>query len=298
MEPPLDCLVIGAGPAGLTAAIYLARFRRRVLVIDGGDSRAAWIPRSHNLPGFPGGIGGPDLLGRMAAQAASFSAVLRPGIVRRLERDGDWFRARLDDATPRARTLLLATGSVDRVPRLPGLRQAVREGRIRYCGICDAYEVIDRRIAVLGPGAHGVREALFLRAYSPDITLICPDAAALPDAVGRKCLDDAAITLLDAPLRAIDTQGGRVGVTTQDGARHMFEHLYAALGSDARSALVTGLGAELTDAGCVLTDAHQRTSVDGLFAAGDVVAGVDQISVAMGHAAIAATAIHNRLRGA
>ncbi len=295
---PLDCLVVGAGPAGLTAAIYLARFRRRFAVIDGGDSRAAWIPRSHNLPGFPDGITGPELLARMTAQASRYGAALRPGLVTGLRRVRGGFAASLDDETLHARTVLLATGAQDRAPAMQGLRDAVRRGLVRYCGICDAFEIIGRRLAVLGAGGHGARECLFLRAYSDDVTLFLPEQPVAPDAGLRRRLLAAGVTLAASPLAMAKAAGAVVEIVTRDGAHHRFDHLYAALGSAVRSDLVAPLGAELTDAGCVVTDAHQRTSVDGLFAAGDVVVGVDQIAAAMGHAAIAATAIHNRLRGA
>jgi thioredoxin reductase (NADPH) len=294
----LDCLVIGGGPAGLAAAIYLARFRRRVLVVDGADSRAAWIPRSHNLPGFPDGVGGSELLQRMRLQAQRYGAPIRTGLASSLARGPEGFEAVVDGEAVRARTVLLATGSMDRRPALPGLRDAVCRGLVRYCGICDAFEVIDRRLGVLSPGAHGVREALFLRGYSADVTLVCPDADSFPDEAGRMALAQAGVVVAAAPLRALATAGGQVVADTTDGQRLVFEHLYAALGSVVRSDLVRGLGAELTAPGCVVTDAHQHSSVDGLFAAGDVVVGVDQISAAMGQAAIAATAIHNRLRGA
>ena len=298
LAAPLDCLVIGAGPAGLTAAIYLARFRRRFAVLDGGDSRASWIPRSHNLPGFPDGIGGPELLARMAAQAVRYGATILPGNAATLQHAPDGFAVAVDGQVLRARTVLLATGSLDRSPDMPGLQDAVASGRIRYCGICDAYEVIGRRLGVLGPLDHGVREAQFLRTYSDDVTLIAPDAASLPDAAGREVLQSSGITVAGAPLRSVAVDGEHVVLQTTDGERLVFDHLYAALGSEVRSAIVRGLGAELTAPGCVVTDAHQRSSIEGLFAAGDVVVGVDQISAAMGHAAIAATAIHNRLRGA
>src|ERR1041385_8055428 len=95
VAPPLDALVIGAGPAGLSAAIYLARFKRRFVVVHGGDSRAKYIPLSRNHPGFPDGISGPDLLDRMQCQAERFGAVLRQGEIRNLRLLDDGFTARL-----------------------------------------------------------------------------------------------------------------------------------------------------------------------------------------------------------
>ena len=111
----LDCLIIGGGPAGLTAAIYLARYRRQALVVDAGESRAALIPESHNYPGFQG-IAGPALLERLRAQARRYGAELRRGTVSALARDGDVFTAVADGERLRARTVILATGLVDKKP--------------------------------------------------------------------------------------------------------------------------------------------------------------------------------------
>src|SRR5579875_1755194 len=109
MAEVLDCAVIGGGPAGLTAAIYLARFRRRVTVFDAGRSRAEWIPRSHNLPGFPDGVHGPVLLEKMREQARRYGAALQRTEVGSLERQGGVFVVGVDGEPVQARTVLLAT---------------------------------------------------------------------------------------------------------------------------------------------------------------------------------------------
>ena len=98
-----EVLIIGAGPAGLTAATYLGRFRRRTLVVDGGAPRACWIPLSHNMPGFPAGVTGADILKRMREQAEEYNAVVEPGRVQRLTQDGDVFVAEMDGRAVRAR---------------------------------------------------------------------------------------------------------------------------------------------------------------------------------------------------
>src|SRR5688572_6231147 len=108
-----DALVVGAGPAGLTAAIYLARFRRDFLVLDSGASRAAWIPRTRNHPGFPNGIRGKTLLARMRRQAETYGAAFRSGLVENLQPEGRHFQLTFDGAPMFARKLILATGVVD-----------------------------------------------------------------------------------------------------------------------------------------------------------------------------------------
>src|SRR5687767_8383844 len=150
MDAPWDCLIVGGGPAGLTAATYLARFRRSTLVIDAGESRAALIPTSHNYPAFADGISGPDLLDRLRAQASQYGAVLRVASVERLERLGREFIATVDQGGEvRAQTVIVATGIVDEKPNLPGMPQFIYRGRVRFCPICDGYEAMDRRIAVI-----------------------------------------------------------------------------------------------------------------------------------------------------
>ena len=143
-------LIIGGGPAGLTAATYLARYRRSVLLIDDGKSRAALIPETHNFPGFQG-IKGTDLLSRLRAQAKNYDVTFESGHVLKLGRASGTFTARTRDKEVRARRVLLATGLVDESPAIAGLAHGVYTGAIRYCPICDGYEAMDRRVGVLGP---------------------------------------------------------------------------------------------------------------------------------------------------
>ncbi|MEL6065187.1 NAD(P)/FAD-dependent oxidoreductase [Methylobacterium sp. DCY52] len=298
-ESALDCLVIGGGPAGLTAAIYLARFRRRFQVVDAGRSRAALIPTSHNHAGFPEGIHGRTLLGRMTEQARRYGAHIVRGSITHLERRPDGvFVATVGSERIAARTVLLATGVVDREPALPDVPDAIQRGLVRHCGICDGYEILGKRVAVIGHGSSGLHEAMFLRTYTFDVTLLslgCP--LSLSEDERRKAAE-AGIGVVEEPVERVIVDGDEVrALAMRDGDHRSFDALYSALGSDARSDLVRGLGTHLDDKGCVVTDEHQRSSTDGLFAAGDVVRSLDQISVAMGQAAIAATAIHNRLRG-
>uniref|UniRef100_UPI002811B864 NAD(P)/FAD-dependent oxidoreductase n=1 Tax=Phenylobacterium sp. TaxID=1871053 RepID=UPI002811B864 len=165
---PLDCLVIGAGPAGLTAAIYLARFRRNFVVIESGGSRAAWIPRSHNHPGFPDGVNGKVLLSRMRRQAEKYGADIRSGRVETLTPLKSGFRIETETETFLSRTVILATGVIDNAPNIPGLERGVEKGLVRICPICDGYEVIGCKVGVIGTDDHCAREAIFIRTWSDD----------------------------------------------------------------------------------------------------------------------------------
>jgi thioredoxin reductase (NADPH) len=291
-----DCIIIGAGPAGLTAAIYLARFHLRIRLFDCGSSRAALISLTRNHAGYPDGIAGIELLRLMREQAEKYGAVREEARVTAIERQGEDFTVRIGERQLAARTVLLATGVVNRRPRIADAvhDEALARGLLRYCPICDGYEVTDKTVGVIGTGDHGMREALFLRGYTRDVTLIAPGAAHDLDDICAAKLDAAGIAHVDSPCDMIRIDGDRIAVRTAAG-EIMFDSLYPALGSDIRSELAVAAGARAGEDGCLEVDAHQRTSIPGLFAAGDVVKGLDQISHAMGEAGVAATSIRNLL---
>jgi len=296
ISPPLDCVIVGAGPAGLTAAIYLARFHLSVALVDSGSSRAMSIPCTRNHAGYPEGIPGAELIRRMREQAASFGATVSPGVVSLLQREHDLFLIHCGSVVLSARTVLLATGVVNNRPPMEPAEHdtAVAAGLIRYCPICDGYEVTDKRIGVIGTGAHGLKEAMFLRMYSGEITLIAPEHGhALTDGE-RLTLDRLAISVAESPCRGLQVRNGGMTVQTLDTAL-MFDTVYPALGSVVRSELAVALGAAATVEGTLVVDQHQRTTIAGLYAAGDVTKGLDQISHAMGEAGVAATTIRNDL---
>ena len=297
MTTKLDCLVIGGGPAGLTAAIYLGRFRRNFVVANSGASRALWIPKSHNHAGFPEGVIGSELVSRMRSQAMKYGARIVSETVSELTQLADGtFDATLENIRINARTVLLATGVIDKEPALPNLFDGVQKGLIRHCGICDGYEVIDHKIAVIGYGETGLGEALFLRNYTSDITLMSLGEPLNLDSAQRRKMQSAGIKTVEEAVTQVEIDGGRIVALTVNGHGTLeFDTLYSALGYAPRSSLAGALGAALENH-CVVTDEHQRSTVPNFFVAGDVAKGVDQISVAMGHAAAAATAIHNSLR--
>ena len=292
-----DCIIIGAGPAGLTAAIYLARYHLSIRLFDCGTSRAAWIPCTRNLAGFPDGIEGKELLRRMHEQARKFGAIREEKRVEHLAKTGDAFVVGTDTGTYRARRVLLATGVVNRRPTDMDddlHKEALARGLLRYCPVCDGYEVTDRRIAVIGTGPHGTAEAQFLRGYTADVSLIAPDGAHELDDECHASLDEAGIRTIAGPCGGWAIEGERLAFDTAEG-RMTFDSVYPALGSHVRSELAQMAGAETTGDACVVVDDHLRTSIPGLFAAGDVVKGLDQISHAMGQAGVAATTIRNHL---
>ena len=297
-EPILDCLIIGGGPAGLTAAIYLARFHLDILVVDGGKSRAGWIPCTRNVSGFPDGINGKELLERMRQQACKYGAKIETEFVTKLERDERTgiFTATWGSGCATARTVLLATGVANRRPPMDEELhdQALSRGLVRYCPICDGYEVTDKKVGVIGSDSHGVAEALFIRSFTADVTLIAPDKALQLKPDDYRRLQEAGIECVDGPAHAVAIPDGCIVVDTADG-HFTFDSIYPALGSDTHVQLAEMAGADLSEDACIKVDSHQRTSVPGLYAAGDVVIGLDQISHSMGEGGVAATTIRNDL---
>ena len=296
MENTLDCLIIGGGPAGLTAAIYLSRFHLDIMVVDGGKSRAAWIPTSHNHAGYPEGINGEELLRRMREQAQLYGTKIETGQVSRLEQcDGAWV-AEWGSGPVAAKSVLLATGVTNRRPPMDMELHddAMARGLIRYCPICDGYEVTDKKIAVIGTGERGTAEVRFLRSYTADMTFVSPDLPHDLDDELRAELDEMGVTLIDGPVTAIEPGDETIALVTASG-RHDFASVYPALGSDTHILLAEMVGASLAGDACLKVDSHQRTSVVGIYAAGDLVLGLDQISHAMGEGGVAATTIRNDL---
>jgi thioredoxin reductase (NADPH) len=295
-EMDYDCLVVGGGPAGLTAAIYLVRYHLSLKVIDAGKSRAGWIPCSHNHAGFPGGISGKELLARMREQAQMYGASISTGRVTRVDEIEGGFKAEWGSGTATARKILLATGVTNRRPPMDEdlHDQALAEGLIRYCPVCDGYEVTDKKVGVIGSGSHGVAEAVFIRGFTEDITLIAPDRAHDLSDEDRARMKEFGIKCVDGPCQAVAAVDKCITVATPYG-EHVFDSIYPALGSDTHTELAKQLGAELAEDGSVIVDDHQRTNIHGFYAAGDVVAGLDQISHAMGEGGVAATTIRNDL---
>jgi thioredoxin reductase (NADPH) len=298
MDEPLDCLIVGGGPAGLTAAIYLARFHLDILVVDEGKSRAGWIPCTRNVSGFPDGIEGTELLKRMRDQACKYGAKVETERVTKLEldEDGGLFTATWGSGSRRAKTVLLATGVTNRRPPMDEElhADALARGLVRYCPICDGYEVTDKKVGVMGSDSHGVAEAVFIRSFTADVTLIAPDKALRLTTDDQRKLKDAGIESVDGPAQAVAIPNGCIVVDTAEG-HYAFDSIYPALGSDTHTQLGEMVGAKLAEDGCFLCDDHQRTSVKGLYAAGDVVHGLDQISHSMGEGGVAATTIRNDL---
>lgn len=292
----VECVIVGGGPGGLTAATYLGRFRRSVVVIDAGESRLNQIPLSRNIPGFPEGVSGHELHTRMRDQAERYGAQLLEGRVTRCEQDDDAFLLESSTGQFRAKAILLATGVEVTSPDMSDLERAIASGLIRYCPVCDGYEAANTRIGVLGGRRRSIEEAHFLRTYSDDVTYVPLGRGGELDRDQAQDARAAGIGIVDASCVGLEAGENTIELLLASGERRVFDTVYPCLGSSPRSALAERLGASLTEQAELITDKHMATNVPGLYAVGDVLHGLDQVASACGQAAIAATAIHNRLR--
>ncbi|MVW59460.1 FAD-binding protein [Massilia sp. NEAU-DD11] len=297
-----DTLIVGGGPGGLTAAIYLRRFTRNVALVDKGNSRLRLIPVSHNYPGFPEGVPGHILLGNLASQLQRYGGSVMPGEIVDLRIEdglfvGDYQPEGIDDIVQvRAHTVLLATGVADAGLPIENWREAVAFGSVRLCPVCDGFDVIDKRIAVATSDVNPVGHALFMRTFSADVTLFERGAPSMLSADDRRRLDAAGVRIVDSPLLSVTLDASMKPVLhTDDGQDHEADVFYPMLGENARSGLAAKLGARTAQCDEIVVDDHQQTTVPGLYAIGDVVVGLNQIAVAAGQAARAAVRIHNQL---
>ena len=286
-----DAIVIGGGPAGLTAAVYLARFRRSVLLVDAGHSRLASIPRTHNYPGFPDGISGSRLLARLRRQAEPYGIDVVSAHVDRLQRSDRGFGVFWAAGSARARKVLLATGVSDVAPDMPYLAEALRSGLLRYCPVCDGYEVIGLAVGVLCASSHGLAEARYLRHFTDRVSVFRQDDAVHFTGEERIEMVQAGIAVVEEPIVSIRQLTGQAIV--RRGERETACHaVYAALGLRIHSRLAAALGAATDGSGYLVVNPHHETTVEGLYAAGDVTAGLNQIAVATGGSATASSAMH------
>ena len=288
----VDVAIIGGGPAGLTAATYLRRFLRSVVVLDAGPSRARYIPESHNCPGFPQGVSGDELLARMREQAEGFGATIVRARADGLEHGPDGFVVAAEGGGWQAAKVIMATGLVDRLPDVPWAEDAIACGALRLCAVCDAYEARDSRVAILGPAKSLPGHARFLRGYTARLGVIPSDRDLEASAAGQMRALGIEVFGHGGEL-AFD--GERCRWQAGDRGEAVFDSVYPYLGYEGRNALVADWGLEAGEEGELKVDRHQQTGRPGLYAIGDVVSGLNQIAVAVGQAAVAATHAHNAL---
>lgn len=263
-------MIVGAGPAGLSAAVYMGRFRRRTLVVDCGDGRWSYGQRNENYLGFPSGVSALRLhqLGR--AQAERFGVTFRPWEVSAVRASRDGFVLETTGEPCRARTLIWAAGVHDRWPAFAGARRLV--GRhLFWCIVCDGWRARDRAVLILGDTDKAVSTTLQFLTYTRRVTLLTDPERRRISSRGRAKLAAGGIPLLGGKVRrVIAAKGGMTEVLLEDGRRIEAALLFSLFGSTPRSALLRGLPVGLAANGHVRIDDKNRTTMPAFFAAGDV----------------------------
>jgi thioredoxin reductase len=278
----VDLLILGGGPAGLSAALYTGRARRRVVVVDAGQPRHAVADGVHNLIGLEG-IHPMELRRRAWSDLAPFDVTRVEGRVDALHRDGDRWIARVGDDTVSARAVLLAVGVIDLLPDWPGL-QATWGHSVHVCPFCHGWEMRDRALVAYGQGDHLVQFATMLRSWSSDLVVLTGDTR-LSDA-DRSALEAHGIVVRAGHPTALEHVGRELtGLVLDDGARLSRTGMFLGV-RQRQTDLVRGLGLETVpdpfmDDGLVKTDEMGRTNLPMVWAAGDLCTRMQQVSSAI-----------------
>lgn len=291
----LDVVVVGAGPAGLSAALLLGRCRRRALVCEGGEHRNA---ASHALHGFltRDGTAPTELLrlGREGLRRYDTVELRETQVVEARREHGGFEVVLADGATVACRKLLLATGVVDELPRVPGF-DALYGRSAFHCPYCDGWEVRDRPLAVYGRGQRGKGLALELTGWSRDVLLMTDGPAEL-DARDRERLERSGIAVREERIERLEgTDGQLARVVLATGEALPRQAVFFNIGETQRSDLAARLGCTFTPSGDVWTSDYEATSVPGVYVAGDAGRLVQLAIVAASEGALAAFAINSAL---
>ena len=285
-----DILIIGGGPAGLTAGLYAARAGLSVALVEQAfaGGQASTTDMLENYPGFPGGIGGPELMMRFEEQAQSFGMESKYGTVTEVELDGEVKRAVIDGETVEAKAVILCMGAKRRELGVPG--EAMNVGRgVSYCATCDGAFYRGKHVAVIGGGDTAVEDALYL-ARGSKVTLIHRrnELRARGAAVKRLQANENVEFLLETQVTAIERGESGLILKLNTGADLHVDGVFVAVGTQPISDLVRGK-VELNEAGYVLAGEDTKTSVPGVFCAGDLRAkALKQVITAAADGAVAA----------
>jgi thioredoxin reductase len=299
-----DVVVVGGGPAGLSAATWAARYRRSVLVVDSAEYRNRWVDRSHGYlgadPADP-----MDLLRRGRADLARYPEVtFCPGRVTGAARDGEGHFvltvAGDGDGGGEEYTglrLILATGVVDQFPDVDGFFDHYGSS-VFHCATCDGYEAQGRSLVILGWGEHVVSFAVGMLEWAENLTVVTEGRTLEADDAHRNLLARHGIGLReDDALALVGTRGDLQGVRLAGGDVVPADLVFFSIAHRPRLELARELGCQTDDDGCLCVDRDGRTSVEGCYAAGDITPGFQLAPVAVGKGAAAGVAAAISLQG-
>ncbi|MDY6818651.1 MAG: NAD(P)/FAD-dependent oxidoreductase [Halobacteriales archaeon] len=295
-ERTYEVIVVGGGPAGLTTALYTTRLSHDTAVINRGGGRAAMMLDTHNVIGVPESVSGNEFLQTAVEQLKHYGTDYHQDFVTDIERlDNGRFRVTATDVTATADRVVIATGFNDKRPDPPLPRTGMG---LHYCLHCDAYMFIDEPVYVMGHDDSAAYVAMIMLNFTDEVDLLLRgDEPTWSEETGRM-LEAHPIDVIDTEIAGMDKaeDGWLEAFEFEDGTRREYRGGFPMYGSEYNTALAEQLDCDLNDDGTIDVDDHGRTSVDGVYAVGDITPGHNQIPVAMGQGAKAGIALHMELR--
>ncbi len=290
-----EVAVVGGGPGGLSGALYTSRLGHDTVLIDRGGGRAAMMEDTHNVVGVPETVSGKEFLSTAREQVEAAGADLVRGYVTDLERADDGFALTASDDAYHAERVVLATGFNDVRPDPPLPRTA---RGLHYCLHCDAAMFEDESVYVMGHGDSAAVVAMIMLNFTDEVDLLLNGDEPTWSGDTEQQLRVHPIEVVPEEVVGVDNDedGWLESLEFEDGTVREYRGGFAMYGAEYNNDLAEAVGAELTDDGAVVVDDHCRTSVDGLYAVGDLTPDHSQIPVAMGHGAKAGISIHYDLR--
>lgn len=299
LPPAVDVLVVGGGPAGLSAATWLGRYQRRTLIVDAGEHRNRFTDRIHGLLGQDP-VSPQDLLTQARAGLAQYEQVtIHEGTVSSVDRTEDGrFRATVDGTLVVAERVVLAAGVRDQLPAITGIEEHYGTD-VYHCPACDGHEFRGRNVIALGAGEHVPAYAAELFEWAEAVCIVTDTDEPAFDETQRETLSRHGIRVVDGVADALlGAPGFLEGLRLRDGTTVAADAVFFSYAHHPRSDLARHLGCELDDTGLVVVDGDQCTSIDGLYAVGDITPGIQLVPVAISQGVIGAVACATSLREA
>jgi thioredoxin reductase (NADPH) len=266
-----EVLVIGGGPAGLSAALYLARYDRHVALFDSGYGRSSWHQVNHNYLGFPGGVKAQELRELGRKQLADYPQVeCLDYKIEALRKEDDLFVAEGQAGEWTGRAVIICTGVIDHYPHFEGWEEYVGRSMF-WCITCDGYGCKGARVVVIGHTNEAASEAMQLQRFTDKLTVLTNSHEYAITPTFEERLKNANIPLIRDKIDYVIGQDGMFeAICTQGGLRLELDQLFCQQGATPQAKLAVDLGVDLSDLGYIETDTEQKTNVPGVFAAGDV----------------------------
>ena len=293
-----DIIIIGAGPAGLTAGLYAGRQNSKALVIDKGlaGGLGSEVPMMENYPGFDL-ISGMELISKMKPQCEKFSEIRENQIIEDIEKrdDGIYIKTKSsigDDFNEYlTKSVILATGASHKHLNVPGENEFLGRG-VAYCATCDGMFFVNRNVLMVGGGNSAAQEALYLKNIGCNVKIVHRRDSLRCEHRLEELLQEKGVEILwNSTIKEIRGEMAVNSVTlVRDGVEEEYETdaVFVAIGDEPSNGLAKQLGVELDENGYIITDKSQATNVSGVYAAGDITGGVKQWIVACGEGAVAA----------